>query len=421
MADEQVIDKKPAYTGNTVKAGTISKMSVNIPLTEQVNNNGNNEPPAETEEQIAVKAKAAEDLKNKGTGAAATEITPEKKAENLAAGLNEDGSPKATELTKEIKEANLAKGLNEDGSPKEATNKPLTDEEIKAEYEKRFPKQVDLTPEEIAKKEQEFDKRMLDFYVAQGGKIEDFALLKHVAGADLTELTEAELTKELKEIGITDPEQIKAVKKERYFQLEQAEIDAIEDPEEKALAQKKFDYGKSKLEGKGKRQKEAATEFFNTLKEAVNLSDKDVANEKEWVSNVETHFKELPRKITLELGKVDDTVIDPVEYEVPEDAITAAMNELKNVSSRKQLLFNKDGTLNYKSIADIVLKAKMFDSAAKTSYLTGATREVEKFEKIFPKNANALGVGGNNQANNGKPGKIVKAGEVQRFKQAVGQ
>lgn len=421
MADEQVIDKSKAYTGKTVAKGEIQRVSMNIPMQEQINNNGNDDvnrgTSDETPEQIAAKAKAAEDLKNKGA-----ELTPEKKAENIAAGLNEDGSPKTTELSKEQKEANVAKGLNEDGTPITASAKqPLTDEEIKAEYEKRFPKQVDLTPEEIKKKEEAFDKRMLDFYLEKGGKMEEFLLLKQVAGADLTELTEAELTKELKAIGITDPEQIKQVKKERYFQLEQAEIDAIEDPEEKKLAQQKFDYGKSKLENKGKRQKDAANEFFNTLKEAINLADSDAQKEKEFTSNVEDYFSKLERKMTLQIGKVDDTEIAPVEYEVPEDIIKAAKEELKNVSSRKQLLFNNDGFLNHKNIAELVLKAKMFDSAAKTSYLTGATREVEKFEKIFPKKPNALGVGGNQQAPTGQKGKIVKAGEVQRFRQAVAQ
>lgn len=406
MQDQEVIEKKPEGTGKIVSAGKPTPFKVNIPIGEQMQQNNAAAPAGETAEQIAAKAKAAEDLK----GGADTE-TPEQIAAKAKAtgGLNGKITPAKTREELEAEAAATA------------PQKDLTDEEIKAEYEKRFPTAPTLTPEEIKKKEEAFEKRMLDFYVKQGGKIDEFALLKQVAGADLTELTEAELTKELKAIGITDPEEIKAVKKERYFQLEQAEIDEIEDPEQKALAQKKFDYGKSKLENKGKRQKEAATEFFNTLKEAVNLSDLDDANEKKFVSNVETYFQEAPRKMTLQLGKVDDTEIDPVEFEVSEDVITDAKDALKNIGSRKQLLFNNDGTLNHKSIAELVLKAKMFDSAAKTAYLTGGSREVEKFEKIFPKNPNGLGVGGSQQPNNGKPGKLVSAGKPERFRPAVNQ
>lgn len=425
MPEQEVIDKSKAYTGNTVSKGAITKVSMNVPMQDQINNNGDNGTGAQANAgevlNDAEKANIAAGLNKDGTkNDAGAELTPEIKAANIAKGLNEDGTTKSTDLTKEQKEANIKNGLNEDGTAKAAEPKVFSDEELKAEYEKRFPTQPTLTPEEIKKKEDAFEKRMLDFYVEKGGKIEEFALLKQVAGADLTDLTKAELHKELKDAGFNDAE-IALVQKERYFQMEQAEIDAIEDPEEKALAQKKLDYGKKKLEGRGNAQKAAATEFFNTLKEAVNLSDSDAKKESEFTSNVEDYFSKLERKMTLQLGKVDDTDIAPVEFEVPEDIIKAAKEELKNVTSRKQLLFNTDGFLNHKNIAELVLKAKMFDSAAKTSYLTGATREVEKFEKIFPKNANALGVGGNNQAPTGKPGKLVKAGEVQRFRQAANQ
>lgn len=46
------------------------------------------------------------------------ELTEDQKQANLAAGLNEDGSPKLVELTEDQKKAHLAAGLNEDGSPK---------------------------------------------------------------------------------------------------------------------------------------------------------------------------------------------------------------------------------------------------------------------------------------------------------------
>lgn len=325
-------------------------------------------------------------------------------------------------LTDAKKAENIAAGLNEDGTPK-ATNKPLTDEELKAEYEKRFPTQAALTDEEKQKQAEAFEKRMLDLYVENGGKIEEFAALKQVASQDLTELSKAELTKELKAIGITDQSQIDAIQKERYYQIEQAEIDEIEDEEEKALAQKKFDYGKAKFENKGKILKENAEDFLNNLKEAVNQKDFFTKRENEVSANVDEHFSKLEKKMTLQLGKVDNTDIPPVEYEVPQEVIDKARARLNTTASRKQLLFNQDGSINHTNLADLVLKAELFESgtAAKTAYLTGADREVQKFEKIFPyRTASALGTG-TSQQNNGSTGKVAGIGKVQKVRMAVNQ
>lgn len=347
-------------------------------------------------------------------------LTDAKKAENIAAGLNEDGSAKVIELTAEKKAENVAAGLNEDGTPK-AISQPLTDEELKAEYEKRFPTQAALTDEEKQKQADAFEKRMLDLYVENGGKIEEFAALKQVASQDLTELSKAELTKELKAIGITDQSHIDAIQKERYYQIEQAEIDAIEDEEEKALAQKKFDYGKAKFENKGKILKENAEDFLNNLKEAVNQRDFFTKRENEVSANVDEHFSKLEKKMTLQLGKVDNTDIPPVEYEVPQEVIDKARARLNTTASRKQLLFNQDGSINHTNLADLVLKAELFESgtAAKTAYLTGADREVQKFEKIFPyRTASALGTG-TSQQNNGSAGKVASIGKVQKVRMNV--
>jgi len=348
-------------------------------------------------------------------------ITDEKKAENLAAGLNEDGSAKTIEITAEKKAENLAAGLNEDGSAKVTIE--LSDEELKAQYEKRFPTQAALTDEEKQKQADAFEKRMLDLYVEGGGKIEEFALLKQVATQDLTELSKSELTKELKAIGITDQAHIDAIQKERYYQLEQAEIDEIEDEEEKALAQKKFDYGKAKFESKGKILKENAEDFLNNLKEAVNQKDFFTKRENEVSANVDEHFSKLEKKMTLQLGKVDNTDIAPVEYEVPQEVIDKARARLNTTAARKQLLFNQDGSINHTNLVDLVLKAELFESgtAAKTAYLTGADREVEKFEKLFPyRSASALGTG-TSQQNNGSAGKVAGVGKVQKGQRPVAQ
>jgi hypothetical protein len=400
--------------------GKVQKQEFNMPKGENNANNGDTLTP----EQQAYLDKG---LNKDGTekAAAGTELTAEQKQANVAAGKNEDGSEKNVELSAEQKAANIAAGLNEDGTSKAGaeTGKPLTDEELKAEYEKRFPTQAALTDEEKQKQAAAFEKRMLDLYVEGGGKIEEFSLLKQVASSDLTELSKSELTKELKAIGITDEAQIAAIQKERYYQLEQAEIDAIEDETEKALAQKKFDYGKAKFESKGKQIKENAEDFLNNLKEAVNQKDFFTKRENEVSANVDEHFSKLEKKMTLQLGKIDDIEIAPVEYEVPQDVIDKARARLNTTASRKELLFNKDGSINHTNLADLVLKAELFESgtAAKTAYLTGADREVEKFSKLFPyRSASALGTG-TSQQNNGSTGKVASVGKVQKGQRPVAQ
>lgn len=355
------------------------------------------------------------------------EITDTNVSETLQAnadtevGKTDTPTKTEAEIAAELKLAEDAKNIQT--PPVNEPLKPLTDEELKAEYEKRFPTQAALTDEERQKQADAFEKRMLDLYVDGGGKIEEFALYKQVSAMDLTDISEAELTKELKAIGITDPEQIKAVKKERYFQLEQEDIDAIEDETEKSLAQKKLDFGKAKFENKGKQIKENAVDFLDNLKEAVNQKDFFTKRENDISSNVDEHFSKLERKMTLQLGKVDNTDIAPVEYEVPQDIIDKAREKLNTTAARKQLLFNKDGSLNHTNLADLVLKAEMFESgtASKTAYLEGGHREVEKFEKLFPyRSAAALGLNGAQPDPKGT-GKVAGIGKVQRVKMAVNQ
>lgn len=344
-------------------------------------------------------------------------LTPEQQKEaNIAAGLNEDGTAKVIELTAEKKAENLAAGLNEDGTPKKVTSlADATDDELKAAYEAKFGQKKEPTPEEITAAEKALDKRMLDIYVDAGGTIEQYSLLKSYATADLTELSKADLTAELKAAGITDPAHIEAIQKERYYQIEQAEIDKIEDDAEKELAQKKLDFGKKKFEAKGAHKKEQAVQFFNTLKEAIKEQDLQSTKENEFSSNVEEHFKKVERKIALQLGQVNDTNIDPVNFEVPEAAIAKAKEILKTPASRKQLLFTPEGEINLSSLAELVLKSEMFDSAIKTAYLEAGDRQVEEFKKVFPFiDPKAIGVGGSAKTKTGK-GNIVKAGPPQKF------
>lgn len=352
---------------------------------------------------------------NPDNGEQGGQKSPEDKEKESSAakleGTSETPEEKAIREAKELEDKNKPAALIEP--------KPLTDEELKAEYEKRFPPTTELTEEQKLKKEQAFEKRMLDLYVESGGKIEEFTLLKQVAAADLTELSKSELTAELKKAGFNETE-IAAIQKERYYQLTEDDLEQLPDETEKEFAKRKIEYGKQKLENRSAHKKTQAQSFLNTLRQAITEQDLQSQKESEFVSNVDAHFDKLERKMALQLGKVDDTDIAPVEYEVPESAIAETKETLRDSAKRKQLLYNEDGSLNLTNISEILLKAKMFESAVKTGYLEGGSRQVAEFEKIFPnRSAHEVGIGSGQKPKDGVKGKIVSAGKPVRFNQAV--
>lgn len=362
---------------------------------------------------------------NEDGSAKTIELTEEKKKENLAAGLNEDGSAKTIELTEEKKKENLAAGLNEDGSAKA----PVVDEAAVLNFLNSIGKKVtsldqinipgqEPSAEEKLKAEQALEKRMLDFFVENGGTVDQYAMMKQVASADLTVLSEKELEAELTAAGF-DEDQKKMIRQERYYQLDEEEIATLTDEKEKALAVKKKEFGTKKLNSKAAHKKSLAVSFFDNLKKAIDAQDADAKQEVELAKKVDSHFEKLPRKLTLQLGKTTENVdIDPVDLDV-DDAIIAQVREtLKTPAQRNKILYNEDGSLNIAALSEILVRNKVLESALNKSYLTGVSRNTAEFEKTFPiRDANALGTGslaggGNLGKTKGKIasfGKTVKA------------
>jgi len=346
----------------------------------------------------------------------------------VEANIATENAEKDLNVSRETKDEIIAPELNEDGSPKaiapiDTTPKPLTDEEIKAEYEKRFPVQSAKTEEQLKADELALDKRMLNEYMNGGGTIENYARLKQaVEMTDLTEMSKIQLTAELKQAGFTDDE-IKIVQKERYYQLEQEEIDSIEDDEEKALKLKAKDYASKKLLGKAERTKQAAQSIFDNLKQAITEQDKEVQEEKALASNLDAYFTALPRKTTIQLEKTPDGVDNPpIEVDVPEEVVNEVREMLKDSDKRNSFLYKQDGSLNYEVIAETLIRSRISEKAATESYSKGVSKgkdeQVAIFEKTFPvRNANAIGVNGNGNARPpvGK-GQLVSAGQPQKFR-----
>lgn len=369
------------------------------------------EAPAQTEKKV------------EGTGKIVSAGSPQKmQFNNPNLNTGNEGQEQATEQQSE----------NKTGAPKETeTAKPeetqaaapevkttLTKEEIKALYEENFPAEVAQSPEAIVKQEADFEKRMLDLYLNNGGKIEDFATLKELAKADLTQLSHTQLQSELKAAGFNE-EEIKAIQKERYYQLEQEELDGIEDEEEKKSILKKKEFVDKKLTAKAEQTKKQAADFFDTLKKAISEQDLQAQKDKEYSSNLDEHLKKMPRKQTFQLGKTEDgEEIAPIEIEIPESVFTKVGESLKSPASIKQNLQTADGSWNFERLTELELRNAILEHALADALLEGQDRQVKIFKSQFGnETANSIGVGASNSSKGqGIKGKIVSAGQPQRFK-----
>ena len=350
---------------------------------------------------------------------------------------NEKEAATAAETTTEVGEEKVKEtqeGKTEIAKPVELPE--LTDEQIKELFAKKGienfenfdslkekiakadqPANLPLTEEQKKAEAAAFEKRMLDFHIATGGTPEQFVALKQIAAMDLKELSVAELKKEMKESGFSESE-IDIVLKERYFQRNPDELtqgDEESDEEFKKrieLTKKKVSYGSKKLESRSTYTKQNAEGILNDLREAIKAEDLAKQKEAEWLSKVDDFSKKVSRKITLELGEVDKTKLDPVQYDVAEADVAAVADILKDPQKRQQYFFNEDKTLNLTKMGELMLRNKILESAVKTGFIEGGNRQVAIFKKTFPGSAQALGVGGAAAENNqGRKGVIKSAGK----------
>jgi hypothetical protein len=284
------------------------------------------------------------------------------------------------------------------------------------------PAPVEPTPEEKAAKEAAFEKRMVDHFMSHGGTVEQFAIYKELAKADVKELSNVQFTRELKAAGFND-EEIADIKATRYYMQNPDELiaDATEDPKDfekrKESLKKKNAYFGSKLENRSSYQKSQAEAILNGIKAALKSEEDLTGEEAKLSSKIDDHASKINRKINLELGELNSLKVDPVAFEIPQSAIDDVTSVLKDVSKRKQFFFNTDGSLNLDNIMPMMLENQYLRSAIKASYIEGGNRQVEIVKKIFPGyGAHDIGVGGKNNAGNpsGTPGKIASAGKPQR-------
>lgn len=374
------------------------------------------------------------EIKEPDAGAGgATETADEKTAREAKEFLLKNETPEQ-KTARELSEKNKPPELNEEQFKELLKSKgiELDDKGIEGLKEKLKPAASAKSPEEIEKEkvaaESALDKRMLDYFIEKGGKAENYVALQQIASADLRQLSVSAITKEMKEGGFEDDE-IVAILKERYYQINPEELVRDEENEteeafnkRKAATEKKIAFGVKKIDSKGSFIKKQATDALGVIRQAIEQQDADKQEEATISSKADEVALKLPRKLTFDLGFLDDAKskkIDPIDYVVQQSDIDEVSTTFKEVEKRKQFLYNQDGSLNLENLMQVMLRNKILESGLKTSYIEGSNNRIAEFEKTFPgRTPQDIGVGGAAGGGaTGRKGVIASRGKPQAASQ----
>lgn len=303
-------------------------------------------------------------------------------------------------------------------------------EELKAKLK---PQAAEPSEEDKKKAAAALEKRMLDAYLSQGGKMEDFVGLKKVlelSEDQTSELARTEIYNELVGDGYTE-EDAKAITKQMFLQhdldtIEQEDGESEEDfNKRKEILKKDVSYGAKKLAKRGIDIKQQAQSVWDALKQSIELQDKEAAGEVELSKSIDSHLQSVPRKIEIEIGTVNqgfesESAIGKLPINVSDDVINEIATTLKNKETRNAIIFDDKGNVNHKRIADLLLKEKLYEESVKVSfgegYNKGKDKQVAVFQQRFPaRSAFAVGVGGAAQKTDTKVGEPVKRGATEKF------
>lgn len=367
------------------KIGKLQRVEIAIPKDNPTNNNTtqntdskNNEGANATSE--ANNGGAADDNKTKATPPAPTEFTDE-----------------------QLKEFFKSKGIDYDGidNLKQKLTAPQTTTE--------------LTDEQKKAKALAREKRIIDRFTSDGRTIEEYMAIKGISQTDERKFA-IDLAKEnLKKEGFTQEEAEEFIK-ERYFQIDDAELEQEDDETDKAFKKRTKEYFAKQLANLSSPIRTKAAGILADLNAAIEAEDLQAQNELTLSSNIDEQFKKIARKDTYEIGEINGKPITPIESEVPESELAAAWTVLKDPAKRQQFLYNQDGSPNITEIGKVLTENAKLKAAMKVSYHEGSTRTNAHWEKVFgARSPQELGVGGNTQKPTGqKPGQPVSYGKVRK-------
>jgi hypothetical protein len=325
--------------------------------------------------------------------------------------------------------------LNEDGTPKvaakaapDAAKTGLTEDQLKEYFKSqgidyegveklkaKLAPQVQLTDEQKKQAELELEKKLFDLHTKRGGNLEQYAAFKAVAQSDVKTLGIDKIKRDLVADGFT-ADQADGIIKKMHFEVSDEDLAAIEDESERKLIEKERAFGLKKLTARGGFIQNTAKSYLDSLTKELQDLDAEKVKMELHTSKVEDAIKNFQRKQTLQLGKVDDQEIAPVDYDVPDEVLTEVKEILSDRAALESKLYNKEGDLNLEFLIPHLINSVSRDKAVRHAYITSADRQVAIFEKVFPsKSAPALGSNNNNKPAP-TPGKIVGAGKAQPFR-----
>lgn len=368
--------------GIPVKMGSVQRVQMNF---QQPNN-------TKAEDENTGTGQQVENTTN--TNAAATDTD------------NTDTTAQQKETAVEINEDQLKAYLEKQGIKYEGIEKLKE----KANYEPSNEPTVEQ--KEAAAKAKE--KRMLDAFIAGGGTAEQYVAIKGVAEVNETEFAISNAKAELIKAGYTQ-EEAEVFLKENYHQIDDAELEQYGDESDKAFKKRTKEFFAKQLANLSSPIKAKAAGILADLHSAIESEDLQVQNEQQLSSKIDEQFKTLPRKFQIEIGEIGGKTVSPVDYDVSETDYSEVQAMLKDPAQRNNFLYNEDGSLNIANISQALTKAKMFDSAAKVSFLSGIHKATTDFQKVFPAgSAQELGVGGSQQRTNVTNGQLGSFGKPKR-------
>lgn len=323
-------------------------------------------------------------------------------ASNGAAGANATPAPPSEE---QLKEYFKSQGIEYEGV-----------EKLKEKLNAKAEPTAEETPEQKEAKAKAFDKKRLDLFIAGGGTPEQYVSIKAVAESDVAELSKNALRKELRDSKFSEDE-IDAIIKERYYQIDDEEIERLDDETAQEFAKRKKEYGAAKLANRSLHTKTQAQKILEGLNEELQSEDLQRKRELTISANIDEQFKAIPRKDTYEIGEIDGKPIPPISSEVPEAELAEIQTMLKDSTTRNNFLLNQDGTLNLTNIGNVLAENKKLKAALKVSYHEGSTRTNAAWQKTFPaRTAHELGIGGTSDKKAGEKGQVASFGKSERVR-----
>lgn len=327
-------------------------------------------------------------------------------ANNGAADSTENAAPAPTMPTPEqLKEYFKSLNIDYDGDDKikEKLTAPATTTAA--------PTEAEIQAKELAK-----EKRLLDKFISGKGTAEQYVALKGVANADPNKFALDMAKTDLMKGGLT-LEEAEIYVKENLGMIDDTELEQLGDESDRAFKKRQKEFNAKLLAANSNPHIEKAKWVLQNLNEAIEAEDLQVQQEVTLSAKIDEDFKVLPRKLSIEIGKIGTTDVLPVDYDVSEADVAEIKGILKDPTKRQQLLYNQDGSLNITRISQALIKEKAFESAGKVLYHSGMTKAIEDFQKTFPaRSAQELGVGGSpNRPNPNQKGQPAAVGKNVRM------